>query len=112
MLPSFMKQIVTRIRPGSRELRGSTVPDWESASEIEISGCSMQPASTSLSQDGRVVGIRDAWTLYAPADADIKEGDRIGHNEKVFTVAGVPREWPSASGALNHMEIPLERWSG
>ena len=112
MLPSFMNQTVVRIRPGLKELRGSEVPDWNNASEAGISGCSMQPASTSLSQDGRVVGIMEAWTLFAPADADIKDGDRIRYHGKIFAVAGAPREWPSASGGLDHMEIPLERWSG
>ena len=78
MLPSFCKDVVTRLRPKTTESRGKTVPDWSVAPDYEeIDGCSMQPASTSLSTDGRVLGISDLWTLYAPSDADIQAGDRI-----------------------------------
>lgn len=74
MLPSFCKDTVTRIRPGSIESRGSTIPDWspEAVDEKTITGCSMQPANTSLSQDGRVLGLLDEYTLFTPPDADIK----------------------------------------
>ncbi|MBO7529863.1 MAG: hypothetical protein J6T37_08320 [Bacteroidales bacterium] len=113
MLPSFCRTTVTRIRPGTKTLRGSTVPDW-SAGNVNtktISGCSMQPASTSLSEDGRVLGISDLYTLFAPPDADIRAGDRIEYDGKTYEIDGDVRIQPAAQ-FLEHIEITLRRYSG
>ena len=79
MLPSFANQSIVRVRPGTTTSRGSTVPDWSSdkVKKLTISGCSIQPASTSLSQDGRILGIYDGWTAYIPDGSDVKAGDHI-----------------------------------
>ena len=74
MLPLFCRQTVTRIRPGIKVERGSEIYDWENAESIDIPGCSMQPASTSLSEDGRVLGISDGFTCYMPETADVQAG--------------------------------------
>ena len=112
MLPRFMTQTVTRIRPGTKEIRGQIVPDWDNVSTATISGCSVQPAATSLSQDGRVLGISDGMTLYAPANSDIMAGDRIQFDGNTYTINGDPRRWPSATGGLDHIQCSLERWYG
>lgn len=112
MLPSWFRQTVTRVRPGVKESRGSTIPDWDKASKAMIEGCSMQPSSTSLSQDGRVLGISDSFTLYMPANADVLEGDRIEYEGNTYTVMGVPRPWISPTGNLNNKQVSLERWDG
>lgn len=109
-LPSFFRQTITRIRPGTKTLRGSDVPDWNNATTLVITGCSVQPASTSLSTDGRVLALTDGLTAYIPADADVQSGDRIGYGGEVYTING--RAWPSASGGLDHIQLNLERWSG
>lgn len=111
MLPSFMTETVTRIRPGVKTERGSAVPDWNNTTEIEVSGCSVQPASTSLSQDGRVLGITDGMTVYAP-EADIKAGDRIRIGSEVYTINGEPRLWPAIGTLEKHFILNLERWAG
>lgn len=111
MLPSFCRDTVLRIRPTTKESRGSTIFDWENATTEFISGCSMQPASTSLSEDGRVLGITDTYTLFAPPDADIKAGDRIQFNGEVYTIQGDVRTQPAAV-RLEHIEITLRRYSG
>lgn len=95
-----------------KSLRGTIVPDWENATTLDIPGCSVQPAGTSLSQDGRILGISDGMTAYLPADADVQSGDHIQYENKVYTIMGDPRVWPSASGTLDHIELNLERWSG
>lgn len=112
MLPSFMRQQITRIRPSTKTLRGSTVPDWSNATTLVITGCSVQPAGTSLSQDGRVLGTSDGLTAYIPANADVIEGDRIEYAGKTYTINGEPRVWPSATGGLDHIMLNLVRWSG
>lgn len=113
MLPSFCNQTVTRIRPGTTESRGSTIFDWSAnrVSEKQISGCSMQPASTSLSEDGRVLGISDIYTLFAPPDADIKAGDRIQYGSNIYTIDGDIRVQPAAN-RLEHIQVTLRRYHG
>lgn len=112
MLPSFFRQTITRIRPGIKQVRGSNVPDWEHVSTLVITGCSVQPASTSLSQDGRILGITDTFTAYLPAGADVMAGDRIQVGSDIYTINGAPRVWPSATGDLDNIQLALERWSG
>lgn len=114
MLPSWFRQSVKRIRPGEKTSRGTTVPDWDpdKVSTATISGCSVQPSTTTLSLDGRTLGISDSFTLYMPADADVKEGDRIEHGDEIYIVSGVPRPWVSASGGLDNMQVSIERWQG
>ena len=111
MLPSFCKDTVTRIRPATTESRGSVIPDWTNATEKDIEGCSMQPASTSLTQDGRVLGLLDEYTLFTPPDADIQAGDRIKYNGQVYQIDGDVRI-QSAALRLDHIEIRLRRFSG
>lgn len=113
MLPSFCNQTVTRIRPGTKESRGSTIPDWseDKISTKSITGCSVQPASTSLSEDGRVLGISDLYTLFAPPDADIQAGDRISFDSKVYEIDGDVRVQPAAS-MLQHIQVTLRCYHG
>ena len=112
MLPSWFRQEVMRIRPATRTSRGSTVPDWDNAIEEKITGCSVQPSSTTLSQDGRILGISESFTLYMPMNADVKEGDRIRYGSDTYVVSGVPKPWVSATGALDNKQVTLERWEG
>jgi len=108
---SFWTQTITRIRPGTKTVRGSAIPDWDDVSELEIEGCSVQPAGTGLSQDGRVLGVQDGLTVYAPQDADIIAGDRIRFGDAVYTINGDPLIWPGAV-SLGHMQLNLQRWRG
>ena len=112
MLPSFCRDTVTRIRPGTKDSRGTKIPDWDNATLAEIKGCSMQPASTSLSEDGRVLGITDTYTLFAPPDADIKAGDHIEFRSRTYEIDGDVRVQPSATGRLDHLNITLKRYEG
>lgn len=112
MLPSWFRQTVTRIRPGTKTSRGSSVPDWNNVSTLVISGCSVQPSGTTLTQDGRVLGISDSFTLYMPANADVREGDRVEFDGEIYAVIGVPKPWQSPTGNLNNKQVTLERWAG
>lgn len=111
MLPSFCTQEVTRLRPGIKTVRGSEIPDWENASELVIKGCSVQPATTSLSQDGRVLGINEQWTAFLPEGSDVKAGDRILFEGQVYTINGEPKEW-TAPFTRSNMQLNLTRWEG
>ena len=105
-------QTIKRIRPNTRTIRGSDIRDWEDPDELEISGCSMQPAGNTLSQNNHELGIFDGYTCYAPIDADIQAGDRIEFEGQIFEINGEPNKWTSATGNLNNMLLNLVRWSG
>lgn len=110
---SFCQKSITRIRPGSKTSRGSIVPDWEHPlSSSSISGCSVQPASTTLNEDGRVLGLSDGLTVYAPAGADVLAGDHIVIDGDTYEINGEPRKWESPTGAVSNVQLNLKRYSG
>lgn len=113
MLPTWASQEVVRIRPGTTTSRGSTVPDWSAGkvNEKTIKGCSVQPASSSLSLDGRVLGISDAWTAYLPEGSDVQAGDHIKFNGEIYAISGEPRIWTGAF-TRSHIQLNLTRWEG
>lgn len=112
MLPSWANDTVTRIRPGQIDRRGSIEPDWSNATEKEITGCSVQPGGTSLSQDGRVLAISDGYTCYMPPGSDVIAGDKIRYNGQEFQIIGEPRPWASPTGRVSSLQAQLQRWSG
>lgn len=71
----------------------------------------MQPAATSLSQDGRVLGLLDEYTLFLPPDSDVQAGDHIKYNGQVYEIDGDVRIQPAAL-RLDHIELRLRRYSG
>ena len=113
MLPSFCKQQVVRVRPGTKTSRGSTIPDWseDKVSRLVIKGCSVQPASTSLSMDGRVLAINDQMTAYLPETADVKAGDRIIFEGETYEINGDPKRWQGVLN-LSNIQLNLTRWRG
>ena len=113
MLPSFCNQEVTRVRPGTKTDRGSTIPDWspDKVTELTITGCSIQPAATSATFDGRVLGISEQLTAYLPEDADVKAGDRIKFDGEIYTINGEPKKW-TAAARLSNIQLNLIRWKG
>ena len=113
MLPSFCNEFIERVRPATKTERGSTIPDWDPSKVdiITIEGCSIQPAATSLSQDGRVLGISEQLTAYLPEDSDVKAGDRIVYQGKTYTIIGEPKTWTGVRD-LSNIQLTLERWEG
>lgn len=111
MLPSFCNQEITRVRPGTKNLRGSTVPDWSNVNKLVIKGCSVQPAAATLSQDGRVLGISEGLTAYLPEGSDVKAGDRILFEGGTYTINGEPKAWTGAFTRSN-IQLNLIRWEG
>ena len=112
MLPSFCNQSITRVRPGVKVLRGSTVPDWDESKvdRITINGCSVQPSATTLSQDGRVLGISEQITAYLPEGSDVQAGDRIEYDGNTFTIIGEPKKWVAPT--RSNVQLQLTRWEG
>ena len=111
-IPSWASQTITRIRPGTKESRGSVIPDWDNAETLVINNCSVQPSSTSLSQDGRILGVSEGYTVYLQPGTDVLAGDRIGFDGNVYTINGEPKSWVSATGRVSHIQLSIERWNG
>ena len=111
MLPTWANQDIVRVRPGTKESRGSTIPDWTKADRLVIRGCSVQPATTSLTQDGRVLGISEQWTAYLPEGSDVKAGDRIEFDGQPYTINGEPKKW-TAPFTRSNIQLTLTRWEG
>lgn len=113
MLPSFCNHEITRIRAGEKESRGSIIPDWDDSkvSKLVIKGCSVQPSSTSLSMDGRVLNINEQMTAYLPEGSDVKAGDRIVFNGETFEINGDPKIW-DAPFSRSSVQLNLTRWEG
>lgn len=113
MLPSFCNQEITRIRPGTTTSRGSTIPDWsqDKVNTLVIKGCSVQPATTSLSQDGRVLGINEQWTAYLPEGSDVQAGDHILFDGETYEINGEPKKW-TAPFTRSNIQLNLTRWEG
>lgn len=112
MLPSWAGDTILRIRAGRITRRGSVEMDWSNTIDAEIAGCSIQPAGTTLSQDGRVLGISDEYTCYLPPEADVIAGDKIVFRDKEYQVIGEPRIWKSPTGRVSNKQVRLERWAG
>lgn len=71
----------------------------------------MQPATTSLTQDGRVLGISEQWTAYLPEGSDVKAGDRIIFDGQTYTINGEPKKW-TAPFTRSNIQLTLTRWEG
>ena len=112
MLPSWCSQTLTIVKPGTTTSRGSTVYDWEHpVSSTDIAGCSVQPASTGLSQDGRVLGINQGWTAYIPEGTAVSAGDHVIYEGDTYEIDGEPRVW-TAPFTRSHIQLNLIRWEG
>lgn len=112
MLPSWANDSITRLRASVITRRGSEIPDWTNPDRLEITGCSMQPAGTSLTQDGRVQGTSDGYNCYLPPGSDVRAGDRIQYNGETYAIIGKPRAWTSPTGMVSNIQLQLERWDG
>jgi hypothetical protein len=111
MLPSWVNQSIVIVRPSTKDVRGSTVFDWENVTKTTVNGCSVQPATTSLSLDGRVLGLSDGWTAYVPEGTDVRAGDHIEFDGQTYEINGEPRKWTGAF-TRSHIQLNLIRWKG
>lgn len=112
MLPSFFNQTITRLRAGQKESRGSIIPDWSNPDSLVINNCSVQPAESNISIDGRVLGLKNIYRVYSYMDIDVQAGDRIIFEDETFTVDEAPRKWRSPTGSLSNIQFSMTHWAG
>jgi len=109
---SFMRDSATVIRAAAKSARGSTVPDWENASEHELARIQVTAAATQQDRDGRVVNVADSFTLRAPYDADVRPGDRVRYGGETYEVDGEVFHSKSPTGRVSTTRCALRRWEG
>ena len=109
---SFMKDAVTVVRPASKTVRGSTVPDWDNATEHELTRIQVTAAATQQDRDGRMVNVAESRTLRAPYDADVRPGDRVVFEDETYEVDGEVFHSKSPTGRVSTTRCKLRRWNG
>lgn len=95
-------------------MRGSTVPDWDNATEHEVTRIMVtkRDAVVSSDRDGRALQVTDKRTLRAMYDADIREGDRVRWDGRMYEVDGEVVKTPSPTGRVSSTRATLARWEG
>lgn len=112
MIPSFCNQSITRLRAGQKNSRGTIIPDWSNPNTLTLSPVSVQPSASSVSLDGRVLGVTDSYTVYCNLDADVLVGDRIVFENNTYTVDEEPRVWNSPTGRVSNKQFTMIRYKG
>ena len=112
MIPSFCKQLITRVRPSTKDSRGSIIYDWNNTSELDITECSVQPANGFIDTDGRVLGLSSTYNVYVNPDADIHAGDRIRFNGNLYDVDEEPGIWQSPTGRVSSKQFAMTLHKG
>lgn len=83
---------VLRAAPGAVDDYGNPVTHWESASQTNVSGCSMQPVEGDEFTTGRDTVV-SRWRLYAPVRAHLTATDRVRYAGDVYEVDGEVQRW-------------------
>ena len=97
---------VTVITPGTVTDRGTTLPDWDTATTADYDECRVQPLSADeITALGRQ-GVRHAMRLFGPEDMTINELDRVTAGGVTYEVDSA-QVWPSPTGRLAHTEAVL-----
>lgn len=109
---SFFRDSVTIIRAPIAKKNGQEYRDWENAEESTLERVQVTAAGTSRDFAGRVESITDARTLRASYDADIREGDRVVYDGRLYEVNGEVYHTKSPTGRASSTRCTLTRWKG
>lgn len=113
MLPSFCRDSIVIVRPGSKTVRGTTVADWSSPSRKTVRGCSVQPDATSTDMaSDRDAQATESCTVYLPPDTDVQAGDRVEWDGDVWEIDGRARTWRSPTGRVTHRVMRMRVYQG
>ena len=118
MLPLPHGETVTRLR-AARVTDPYSLDDdqldWTTVDELDIPGCVVYPASTSVherTEEGRDQA-RQGLTLLAPPDPDIEPWDRVRVRGVVFEVDGFVFDYVHPmTGWRPGAQVSLQRWEG
>lgn len=114
MLPMMISpETVTVVEPVIVEDRGTSLPDWsqDPASSTEVTGCSVQPGSSSEDLNGRL-NVDVQWTVWMPPGTSIGPHSGVIVRGTRYSVNGQPKSWNVASMGLDHIVVELVDWHG
>lgn len=99
---------VTRLRGRQRDRFGNLSGTDD---ELDIAGCSVQPASATESTDRGELLVTTA-TLFAPGAPDLAAADRVRWLGDVYEVDGKPAAWGDPTGIASHVQAQLKLVQG
>lgn len=112
--PSFAKQTIRVITPGTKTVHGNSTDDWKNpAGNVPIEGCSVQPTTGSESTDHRDASLAQ-WQVFI---YDIDKGlaitprDHIKYGALEFQIEGTPLAHVYGLSS-DHIQILMNRWEG
>lgn len=109
---SFATQTITRRRASTvDDTYGSTVLDWTSPDDLDITDVTVQPVYTDEAADGAARDVvQRRWLVVGPVDMDLTATDRVVFGGEVYQVAGAPARYET--GILDHSEVYLIDFRG
>lgn len=112
MLPSFVRDEATIMRPAPVSERGSTVSDYGDCSIVATVPCSIQPVSSASdwAAGERTATVR-ANAFFNPG-TDVRRGDVVSSAGTSWLVDGVPHVWNSPTGRVSSITVQLVSWEG
>jgi hypothetical protein len=105
---TFGDHVVTVLRAsaGSDNPYGNQDRDWTTATETQVTGCSVQPVQGDEVTVGRDTVV-SRWRLYAPDGTDILASDRVRFEGDVYEVDTEVQRWDFPP--LSHITALLRR---
>lgn len=112
--PSIASQTIQIVRPVTRVVHGSEVPDWtqDPLETVTVNGCSVQPTGGSEDRSHRDQ-LGGQFRVYAPAGTSVGPLDRVwlaDYPNQYFRLASEVQSW--SPGFLNHVQLVLVAWEG
>lgn len=109
---SFARDKITITEPGTRDDRGTPVPDYDAPASVrEVLRCSVQPGASDLELAGRSsVGIR--WTVYAPAGVEVSARAAVTYRGVRYLLESPAEVWTSPTGSIAHRVFRLVDFEG
>jgi len=111
-LPSFCRETVDVYRAPIKDSRGTQIRDWDNQTKTTITGCTVQPSSTSTDMTEARAAVHNTAIGYFPPGTDIAKGDIVEWQGIKYLVDGSPMPMASPSGAVSHVRVNLTEWEG
>jgi hypothetical protein len=107
-------ETVTRLRaPSTTDRYGATVPDWDNATELDVTSCIVAPRTQEEETGNGRVAVPIGFTVYAPAGTDIIETDRLEVRGEPCEVDGKPAVWTDPwTNTTRGVEVPVRTVDG
>lgn len=109
--------IVTRLRAAVREdprNPENTFHDWDAPDAVDIPSCAIAPRLTPEAATAGRTSVVDGFTVYMPADVDIRATDRIRFADGIVRkIDGEPARWHNPFTGLDAgVEVNVEGVTG